>query len=106
LVGAVSNVPPLASPQDTTGLVAEQLASVWPVPEPRQNQFQGPVPVTEEELPVLHKLDIGTLMAVVPLTDPQAPLMGAGGLLGGLFGGLLGGLLGGLPGGLLGGVVP
>lgn len=51
---------------------AEQLA-VAPPFCPTQLQFHGPEPLTEEAVPLLHRLDVGVEVNVAPLLLPQAP---------------------------------
>lgn len=52
---------------------AEQPA-VEPPLLPAQVQSHGPLPVTAEAVPALHRLAVGALLAAVPFAEPQAPL--------------------------------
>ena len=54
--------------------LAVQLA-VTPVLMPVQLQLKGPVPVTAEALPALHRLLVGAEANEPPLDGPQAPLI-------------------------------
>ena len=54
-------------------MFAEQLAVVPPF-DPAQLQFQGPLPVTADAVPVVQRLDDGAMVTVVPLAMPQEPL--------------------------------
>ena len=51
---------------------APALQLVAPAPDP-QVQVQGPVPETEEAVPVLQRFKVGALLRVVPLAAPQMP---------------------------------
>ena len=42
---------------------------------PAQFQFHGPVPVTDEAVPVVHKLVVGLLLRLSPFDEQHAPLM-------------------------------
>jgi hypothetical protein len=53
---------------------AEQLAVVPPY-DPAQLQFHGPEPVTDEAVPVLHKLVVGVLVRSAPFDAPHAPFV-------------------------------
>src|SRR6185369_10418192 len=55
------------------GRDAVQLAVV-PPPLPAQVQLQGPLPLTVEVVPALHRLAAGADKIVVPLEVPHAPL--------------------------------
>ena len=51
---------------------AEQLA-VAPPFDPAHDQVQGPVPETEDAVPVVQNPVVGAVDTVVPLDEPQAP---------------------------------
>jgi hypothetical protein len=77
-IGAALTVVLLAEPQmPFTAVVvamdAEHCAEV-PPPDPAQLQLNGPLPETSDAVPVVHRLPVGMLLTLVPLTDPQAPL--------------------------------
>jgi hypothetical protein len=65
----------------TSGVLtlAEQFADV-PLFMPVQLQLQGPVPVTVDDMPVVQRLVVGIDVTDVLLAEPQAPLMGVGGV--------------------------
>src|SRR3954447_15193265 len=69
----------LASRSDDRRLPALLLArdalqeAVVPPLRPMQLQVHGPIPVTMEAVPVLHRLVVGALVRVTPLAPPQAP---------------------------------
>jgi hypothetical protein len=44
---------------------------------PAQLHVYGPVPVTAEAVPTVHRLAVGFALTVAPLLEPQAPLTGA-----------------------------
>jgi hypothetical protein len=77
VVGALLTALPLAVPQEpftaeeTTG--AEQLAVV-PPHLPAQDQFHGPLPVTAEAVPALHRFMVGALLTATPFDEPHEPL--------------------------------
>jgi hypothetical protein len=52
---------------------AEQFA-VEPPPDPTQLHIHGPVPLTTEAVPEVHKPDVGALDWLLPLAGPHAPL--------------------------------
>jgi hypothetical protein len=56
---------------------AEQLAAVPPF-EPTQLQSHGPVPLTADAVPVLHRLALGAELTATSLAAPQTPFTGAG----------------------------
>ena len=56
-------------------LFAEQLAVVPPF-NPAQVHAQGPVPVTAEAVPLLHRFVVGAVETVDPSADPHSPLTG------------------------------
>jgi hypothetical protein len=58
-------------------LLAAQLAVVPPL-EPAQVHDHGPEPVTDEAVPVLHRLVVGAVLTVVPFADPHAPFTALG----------------------------
>jgi hypothetical protein len=72
--GATVVITPFAGPHcPFTGATgAEQLADV-PPPIPAQLQFHGPVPVTADAVPALHRPPEGAVSAVTPFAGPQAP---------------------------------
>jgi hypothetical protein len=61
----------------TTVCVAEQEADVPPF-DPAQVQLHGPLPVTLEAVPKVQRLVVGIDETVVPLADPQEPLIAVG----------------------------
>ena len=78
MTGDVQLTVPLP-PVTMTGMVkvwmlAEQVAVVPPF-NPAQLQFQGPVPVTLDAVPIVQRLDDGTMVTVVLLALPQVPLV-------------------------------
>lgn len=84
VVGTDDTVVPLAAPHTpltgggvTEASSAEQLAVVPPF-EPAQLQFQGPVPVTVDDVPTMQRLADGADDTVVPLANPQTALTGGG----------------------------
>ena len=54
-----------------------QLALAPPFP-PAQLHDHGPLPVTDEAAPVVHRLVVGALLREAPFEDPHAPLTGSG----------------------------
>jgi hypothetical protein len=78
--GAVLVVPPFAAPHTPlTGgesSCAEHEA-VLPPFDPAQLQLHGPVPLTEDAVPALHRA-VGVVLTVVPFAAPQVPLTGGG----------------------------
>jgi hypothetical protein len=74
-VGALRKSSPLAEPHTPlpAGTLAEQLAFAPPF-APWHVQDQGPVPLTEEAAPELHRLDVGADVSVAPLLLPHTPL--------------------------------
>jgi hypothetical protein len=54
---------------------AEQIAVVPPL-EPAHLHDHGPMPATLDATPEEQRLDVGTLVTLVPLVAPQAPFMG------------------------------
>ena len=79
LEGAAATAVPLALPQvplTTVVLVAEQ-ESVVPPFAPVQGQFHGPLPLTVEAVPALHRLTVGLSISAAPSELPQAPLTAA-----------------------------
>jgi hypothetical protein len=76
VMGVDGTVVPFALPHTPfTGegfLLAEQLAFV-PPPEPAQDQFHGPAPLTDEAEPIEQRLMAGAELAVAPLADPHTP---------------------------------
>jgi hypothetical protein len=61
-----------------TGVVlfdAVQLATVPPL-EPVQFQFQGPVPLTVPEVPVVQRPVVGAKEVLISVAEPQAPFTG------------------------------
>ena len=58
-------------------LFAEQVA-VEPPPEPAHVQLHGPVPDTEDAVPVVQRLVVGAEVKDPPCDDPQEPLIGVG----------------------------
>jgi hypothetical protein len=75
-LGVVAVANPLAEPQypftGVFGFGAEQL-TVVPSPEPTQVQVHGPVPETEDAVPVRQRFALGTDTIVTPLAAPQTP---------------------------------
>src|SRR3954451_22257833 len=69
----------LASRSDDRRLPALLLArdtlqeAVVPPLKPKQLQVHGPIPVTMEAVPVLHRLVVGALAMVTRLAPPQEP---------------------------------
>ena len=49
--------------------------AVVPPPAPAQLQVNGPLPVTSDASPVVQRLPVGMLVTLVPLAEPQAPLI-------------------------------
>jgi len=78
VVGAVLVKAPFIEPHWPLAKVAgaEQLAVV-PSPAPAQVQSHGPVPVSVEAVPALHRLALGAIPAATPLAEPHAPLTAA-----------------------------
>jgi len=78
LVGAFANWPVLAAPQTplATRADAEQLAVEPPV-LPSQVHDHGPVPDTDDAVPLVHKLPVGALAKAPPLAEPQLPSIAA-----------------------------
>ena len=78
VLGALLAVVPLAEPQEpfTAAGGAEQLAVVPPL-LPVQDQFHGPLPLTAEAVPALHRFVAGVLLTVAPLAEPHCPLIAA-----------------------------
>lgn len=73
-VGTEYKFPPLLAPHTPfTAKLAEQDADV-PLFEPLQDQFQGPVPDTEETEPEVHRFEDGAEYRFDPLDGPQTPL--------------------------------
>jgi hypothetical protein len=74
VVGALLTALPLAVPHTPftaeEATVAEQLAGG---PEPRQLQYHGPLPLTFDAFPELHKLVVGALLAGTPFAEPHVP---------------------------------
>lgn len=50
--------------------------AVFPPFVPTQLQPHGPLPLTEEAVPALHKPVVGLLLRLSPFADPQVPLTG------------------------------
>ena len=77
LVGAEVRVVPLAEPQaPLTGVWAsgaEQEALLPPF-DPEHDQSHGPLPVTFEAVPALHRPLLGGLLTATPLPLPHEPL--------------------------------
>jgi hypothetical protein len=79
IVGALPVATPFAAPQApfTSGrvLFAEHEAVV-PLFAPAQVQFQGPLPLSTEAVPVLHRPVVGGLATLVPFAAPHCPFTG------------------------------
>ena len=79
--GAVLKLLPFALPQEAligaAFFFALQAALVPPLVPP-QLQFQGPEPLTELALPMLHKSVLGAVLKLLPFAPPQEALMGGG----------------------------
>jgi hypothetical protein len=79
VVGALLTALPLAVPHTPftaeEATVAEQLAGVPPL-LPAQDQDHGPVPVTAEAVPALHRFTVGALLSAAPFDEPHKPLTG------------------------------
>jgi hypothetical protein len=76
VVGAVLRVRPLDDPHAPLTREANKGAeqrAVEPNLLPVQLQYQGPVPVTDEAIPTLHRLVVGAVTAAAPLAAPQEP---------------------------------
>ena len=72
-VGADVNVPLLEGPHAPFACkLAEQLAFVPPL-MPTHVHVHGPVPLTIDALPALHRFVVGTLWKLPPLDDPHVP---------------------------------
>jgi len=80
-LGAVLAALPLAVPQEPFAAAggAEQLAVAPPL-LPAQDQFQGPLPVTAEAVPLVQSPELGAVLAALPLAVPQEPFAAAGGV--------------------------
>jgi hypothetical protein len=78
VVGALVNEVVLAEPHlaATLGNGAAHEAVVPPF-TPAQLQFQGPVPVSAEAVPVEQRPVVGAPVVATPLAAPQAPLVTA-----------------------------
>jgi hypothetical protein len=79
-VGALVRVAPFEEPHapftggaDAT-IVAEQVATVPPL-LPAQVQFQGPLPLTADAVPALHRFAVGAVLTVPLFALPQAPVV-------------------------------
>lgn len=78
LTVSVTVEPLCVEPQDAGGNTgAEQVALVPPL-LPLQFQLQGPLLLTEVDVPVLHKFIVGALLTSTPLAVPHTPLTGFG----------------------------
>src|SRR6266436_4434541 len=77
---AGGTVVPLVDSFVATG--AEHCAVVPPL-EPAQLQFHGPLPVTAEAAPVLHRFVLGAVLTATPLAEPHWPftIVGRGSLV-------------------------
>jgi hypothetical protein len=78
-VGAALTVELLAEPQIPLAAVDAcrdaAHCAVAPPPDPAQLQVNGPLPVTSDAVPDVHRLPVGKLVTLVPLTEPHAPLI-------------------------------
>jgi hypothetical protein len=79
-VGALVRVAPFEEPHapftggaDAT-IVAEQIATVPPL-LPAQVQLQGPLPLTADAVPALHRFAVGAVLTVPLFALPQAPFV-------------------------------
>ena len=79
VVGALLTVELFAEPHTPLTAVTFSDAEHWadvPPPVPLQFQLNGPLPVTNDAVPAVHRLPVGMLVTVVLLAEPQAPLTG------------------------------
>jgi hypothetical protein len=68
-------------PPEIGGLETEALQlAVEPPLLPAQLHFHGPIPVTADAVPAVHRLLVGGLPNVAPLDEPHAPLTATGAL--------------------------
>jgi hypothetical protein len=69
-------------PPELGGLETEALQlAVEPPLLPAQLHFHGPLPVTADAVPAVHRLLVGALLSVAPLEEPHAPLTATGALI-------------------------
>ena len=81
-VGAALTAVEFAEPH--TPLTAGGSRGAWqdavvPPLVPEHVQSQGPVPLTDDALPTLHRFAVGVLLTAVALAEPQLPLSACGG---------------------------
>jgi hypothetical protein len=74
LLGALLTATPLAEPQAPFVSSEAEQGAVVPPFEPAQLQLKGPLPLTVEAVPALHRLAVGAVVTSVPFALPQAPL--------------------------------
>jgi hypothetical protein len=79
--GAALTATPFADPHcpPVPEFTGAEHCTVVPVPLPAQLQFQGPVPVTVEGVPALHRLPAGATVVITPFAGPHCPFTGAAG---------------------------
>ncbi|MFA5247031.1 MAG: hypothetical protein WC408_04050 [Candidatus Micrarchaeia archaeon] len=63
----------ISTQRQSTNFVAEHDAAI-PLLDPLQVQAQGPLPVTLEAVPAVHKFVVGAEGKLAPFDEPQAPL--------------------------------
>jgi hypothetical protein len=73
--GITVGVPTPASEPCPLSTGAEHEA-VMPPLLPAQVQLHGPLPLTEDALPLLHRFAVGALATETPFADPHDPLTG------------------------------
>jgi hypothetical protein len=81
VVGFEATVAPFDEPQAPfTGVGASgaEHDAVVPPLEPAHDQLHGPLPLTADAVPVLHRFVVTALLAGTPFALPQAPLTGDG----------------------------
>jgi hypothetical protein len=79
--GSLLRLSPLDNPHapfTAAGLSAAEHCAAVPPLLPVQLQSHGPLPVTDETVPVVHRLVVGLLVRLSPFDEPQAPLTGVG----------------------------
>jgi hypothetical protein len=82
VVGLLLRLSPFADPHaPLTGCGFRDAVhcAVFPPFVPTQLQSHGPLPLTEEVVPALHRPVVGLLLRLSPFADPHAPLTGFGG---------------------------
>jgi hypothetical protein len=81
VVGALLTVAPFDEPQAPftgvdTGVLLAVHCTAAPLLLPAQLQSHGPLPVTADAVPVLHRLIVGAPLSVAPLAEPHTPFTG------------------------------